>query len=189
MRPDKVRKFMQLAGQAYSKSPRIGSEAERKLGAQLLLSEVLEYVVHGLGIFPEFQGTKITKPDDLSYSVAAHSPDPTEMLDGLADTAYTMYWNSEAFGLPLEEAYDQVCDNNLSKFVKLNSWTQGERELTTAEWNCGQAICWPKEVVRVHVVRVDNEYYAVGKDERGKVRKPSSYQRIDLSGLLGCVNC
>jgi hypothetical protein len=34
------------------------------------------------------------------------------------------------------------------------------------------------------VVRVGADFYAVGKDTRGKVRKPSSYRPVDLSQLV-----
>ncbi len=184
MESSKVRKFMSLGGQEVSQSFSPHSEAQRRLGAQLLLSEVLEYVIHGLGVVPEFEGKKITSPDDLHYH-SAEAPDVTEMLDGLADVAYTMYWNALAFGLPLEKAFDMVCDNNLEKFVRLGEWARGRQELGPSEWDCRVDVHWPNEVVRVDVIDYRGELYAVGKDARGKVRKPSSYSPVDLSAL--CV--
>lgn len=175
---------MQLGGQRYSSVLRMGSQEERKLGAQLLLSEVLEYVVKGLGVVPEFRGTRIEQPDQVNYIVENRTPDPLEMLDGLADVAYTMYWNAEAFGLPLEEAFEMVCDNNLEKFVRLHGWKDGAIVLEPPRWDCGCGIKWPAEVVKVEVLEVNREFYAVGKDNRGKVRKPSSYERLDLAPLL-----
>jgi len=50
MKTDKVKTFMTLAGQPVEEELNISTEAQRKLGAQLLLSEVLEYVIVGLGI-------------------------------------------------------------------------------------------------------------------------------------------
>ncbi|RIL11143.1 MAG: hypothetical protein DCC75_02910 [Proteobacteria bacterium] len=183
MKKDKVEKFMRLAGQEVAERLRTGNEAERKLGAQLLLSEVLEYVIHGLGVVPEVNGVRIHEPDEVHYH-AENDPDPLEMLDGLADVAYTMYWNANAFGLPLDQAYDMVCDNNLDKFVKLGAWADGMAELQREQWSCRQEITWPPEVVRVEVLSVDGELYAAGKDARGKVRKPSSYSQVDLSKLI-----
>lgn len=188
MQSDKVRKFMQLGGQTHSSMLRFGNQAERRLGAQLLLSEVLEYVIHGLGVYPEYNGMRIEHPDEVVYSVSEREPDAVEMLDGLADTAYTMYWNAEAFGLPLEAAYDLVCDNNLQKFVLLEKWNRGEIVLERPEWDCGCGITWPAEVARVSVVRVNGEFYAVGKDQRGKVRKPSSYAKLDLAPLVSAAS-
>jgi hypothetical protein len=183
MKSDKIRKFMQLAGQSRSAALRMGTEAERKLGAQLLLSEVLEYVILGLGVTPEIQGVQIKNPDAVTYS-ASQNAVPLEMVDGLADVAYTMYWNAEAFGLPLEQAFETVCDNNLEKFVRMKAWKGAAQTLVRSEWHCGQDIVWPNEVVQVQIVQVGEEYYAVGKDQRGKVRKPSSYKPVDLHALI-----
>lgn len=174
---------MALAGQQVAQSYEPRSESERKLGAQLLLSEVLEYVIKGLGVVPEVNGVKITKPDDLHYH-AEDEPNQLEMLDGLADVAYTMYWNQAAFGLPLEAGFDLVCDNNLEKFVKLDGWASGRKELSVNEWDCRLGVTWPPEVVAVQVVHFEGEPYAVGKDSRGKVRKPSTYTQVDLDSLL-----
>jgi hypothetical protein len=184
MNGDKIALFMKLAGQAVQSRLQVGTPAERALGARLLLSEVLEYIIHGLGVTPEFAGTRITAPDALTYHATGEA-DHTEVVDGLADVAYTMFWNACAFGVPLSEAFDLVCENNLEKFVKIPLWTRGECELARDEWHCGCAVNWPEEVTRVEVVLVNESYYAVGKDSHGKVRKPSTYRPVDLSGLLG----
>ncbi len=182
MKGDKVETFMQLAGQTLPTDIDSGSEATRKLGAQLLLSEVLEYVIKGLGVIPEIHGKPLTDPEAVHYT-HGKTPQPVEMLDGLADVAYTMYWNALAFGMPLEEGYDLVCDNNLEKFVRLDDEC-AVGVLPALEWHCGRDIRWPAEVTTVQVVDVKGARYAVGKDARGKVRKPSSYSPVDLSELV-----
>jgi len=179
----KIQAFMTLAGQRTRQQIESGDPKTRALGAQLLLSEVLEYVIHGLGVTPVVNGTPITAPDSLSYEPKSE-PDPTEMVDGLADVAYTMYWNACAFGIPLEEAFDLVCDNNLEKFVKLPQWPEAARELARHEWHCELEVSWPSEVVKVEVLRIEGAFFAVGKDARGKVRKPSTYRPVDLSRLV-----
>lgn len=179
----KIALFMQLAGQEVRTKLHSGDPKIRALGAQLLLSEVLEYVIHGLGVVPEFAGTKITSPDGLSYQ-ALEAPDHEEMVDGLADVAYTMFWNSCAFGVPLPQAFELVCDNNLEKFVRLDAWTRGACELAREEWHCNQEVSWPPEVAQVVVLQVGGAFFAVGKDARGKVRKPSTYKPVDLSQLV-----
>ncbi len=183
MNAEKIALFMQLAGQEVQEKLHSGDPKTRALGAQLLLSEVLEYVIHGLGVIPECAGTKITTPDGLSYH-ASEQPDHEEMVDGLADVAYTMYWNACAFGVPLAQAFDLVCDNNLEKFVRLSDWTRGECELAQSEWHCEQGVTWPTEVTKVAVLKVKEHFFAVGKDARGKVRKPSTYKPVDLSPLV-----
>lgn len=184
MKADKIAQFMQLAGQNVSPSFSEGSEEVRKLGAQLLLSEVLEYVIHGLGVTPEFQGTAITDPNALEYRSSGNSADQLEMLDGLADVAYTMFWNALAFGLPLEEAFELVCDNNLEKFVLLKDWSGATGVLEESKWHCEQDVSWPSEVQSVEVLLVAGKHFAVGKDVNGKVRKPSHYSSVDLGNLL-----
>ena len=67
MKNTKIVKFMSLAGQEVATQFSERGPDERKLGAQLLLSEGLEYVIHGLGVVPEVNGVKITKPDDVHY--------------------------------------------------------------------------------------------------------------------------
>ena len=180
----KVRTFMELAGQAHGKEWQIADENTRKLGAQLLLSETLEYVIKGLGIIPEFNGQKITCPNSLNYHSNGNGPDKEEILDGLCDVAYTMYWNSEALGLPLEDAFDTICDNNLEKFVKLKDWGNGAGPVESNNWHLNCKVTWPSEVSTVEVIKIENDYFAVGKDERGKVRKPSSFSPVDLSSYL-----
>lgn len=174
---------MKLAGQAVPQAIDARDEKTRVLGAQLLLSEVLEYVIRGLGVIPEVNGVRIEQPDALTYR--AEGPvDKKEMLDGLADVAYTMYWNEGAFGLPLEQAFELVSDNNLEKFVLLEGWTAGEGALAPERWSCDRGVSWPVEVASVTVICVDDLFYAVGKDKNGKVRKPGSYRSVDLSPLL-----
>ncbi|MCB0358869.1 MAG: hypothetical protein KDD44_04515 [Bdellovibrionales bacterium] len=185
MDAQKVRMFMQLGGQRLAEQLDTGDERLRKLGAQLLLSETLEYVIKGLGVLPSFDGTVISDANALSYqSNDATKPDPIEMLDGLSDVAYTMYWNALAFGLRLEEAFERVCDNNLEKFVFLERWHGATGPMAKEQWHCDQGIAWPSEVVEVEVIKVGVEHYAVGRDGNGKVRKPSHYRSVRLDDLV-----
>lgn len=184
MDSEKIKRFMNLAGQSMPSSDVVGSSDQRKLGAQLLLSEVLEYVIKGLGIVPEVNGVRIEDPESLVYHDVGNVPQKLEMVDGLADTAYTMYWNALAFGVRLEEAFDRVCDNNLEKFVIMIDWDGPPRPLERQEWGCGKGVVWPNEVMTVEVLQVDGLNYAVGKDVNGKVRKPSTYTSVDLSSLV-----
>ena len=175
---------MQLAGVKLPESIDHADEKRRKLGAQLLLSEVLEYVIHGLGITPVVNGTPIKEPDGIEYQSNGEKSDSIEMVDGLADVAYTMYWNSEAFGVPLKEAFELVCDNNLEKFILLNEESFSPGPLPREDWHCAQDVSWPPEVESVTGVTVGNRLYAVGKDANGKVRKPSHYQSVNLKALV-----
>lgn len=181
---DKVKTFLEVAGQGYSCHFATGTEQERALGAKLLLSEVLEYVIQGLGVIPEVNGVKITEPNGLKYIASDSTPDRKEMLDGLADVAYTMFWNSVKFGIPLETAYDLVCDNNLSKFVIVAGTEYKSGILPKSDWHLGQNVTWPDSVTTVEVVEVNGIHYAAGKDSTGKVQKPSTYKSVVLDDLL-----
>ena len=184
MEDKKIGLFMELAGQKAAMEFTTGEVGTRELGAQLVLSEVLEYVIRGLGVTPVVNGQAITEPDALTYT-AEREPDRLEMLDGLCDVGYTMYWNALAFGVPLEKGFDLVCDNNLEKFVALEEWTGATGELDPEDWHCERGIEWPAEVVTVSVVEVAGGVrFAVGKDANGKVRKPSSFEAVDLQSLL-----
>lgn len=174
---------MDLAGQQRFANETLPNKA-RELGAQLLLSEVLEYVIKGLKVKPFVNGVEITDPNNLKYIASDESVDQVEMLDGLADVAYTMYWNSEAFGVPLEQAFELVCDNNLEKFVELTATNIDGTKLEKEKWHCDKNVTWPIEVESVEVIKAGESFYAVGKDKNGKVRKPSSYKSVDLSSLI-----
>lgn len=187
MENKKVKQFMKLAGQETATKFVDFSKFEpkvRELGAQLLLSETLEYVIKGLNVTPKINGIEITDPNSLEYVATSELPDKLEMLDGLSDVAYTMFWNMHRFGIPLEEAYELVCDNNLEKFVRLSSWDKGELTLDEADWDLGMSVTWPSEVATVCVMEVDGEFFAVGKDKTGKVRKPSTYASVELNHLV-----
>lgn len=185
MKSDKIQQFMEIADQTFSHRFCEGSEEERALGAQLLLSEVLEYVIHGLGVTPVVDGQPITEPNEVEYTTnGGAAPDKKEMLDGLADVAYTMFWNKVKFGVPLEQAFEMVCDNNLSKFVALPDWSEGPGNVPREKWDLGLNVDWPESVASVDVVKVNGMHFAVGKDSSGKVRKPSTYSSVDLSELL-----
>ena len=184
MNDEKVKQFIELAGQKGSSEFITGTEKQRELGAQLLLSEVLEYIIKGLGVIPVVNGVEITEPDSLTYN-AQKIPDKLELVDGLCDVAYTMFWNAVTFGIPLEEAFIIVCENNLEKFVKLpNEFGTGLGELEKSNWHCNKNISWPVEVSNVYIVSYNGIQYAVGKDKTGKVRKPSSFSIVDLNKFL-----
>lgn len=185
-----VRTFLALAGQQIPEKRDLANVPEKlkTLGAQLLLSEVLEYVIKGLGVTPTVNGVAITAPDALSYKVTK-AADEIEMLDGLADVAYTMYWNALAFNLPLEKGFELVSQNNLEKFIRLTdpvSFTakDGRKIVEQGDWHLGLNVSWPADVQSVELIDVEKVTYAVGKDSTGKVRKPSTYRPVDLSSAL-----
>ena len=68
--------------------------------------------------------------------------------------------------------------------MKLDGWEKGEFELAREDWDCGRGVSWPPAVTQVHVIKVGPDYFAVGKDPCGKVRKPSTYTTVSLAKLI-----
>lgn len=184
MKETKVGLFMDITngGKAREKS-----DEKRKLDASLLLSETLEYCL-ALGVVPVVNGQEIRNPNGLEYRIEGE-PNRLEMLDGLADVAYTMYWNAIAYDMPLEAAYERVCDNNLKKFVKVlmiptYDVIDGRKLVHKANWDLGLDVTWDPSVVEVEIVQVDRNMFAIGSDSSGKVSKPSTYRKVKLEDLL-----
>lgn len=187
MEGHKVKEFMEISGILQGEEDLVKSSSNRELGARLLLSEVLEYVIKGLGVVPSINGQEITDPESIQYN-ARNGVDRENMIDGLADVAYTMFWNAIAFGVPVEEAFEIVCDNNLTKFVLLEEdfcreIDGDQKTLPKDMWHCGKEVAWPPSVVDVRVVCIGDKCYAVGVDKGGKVQKPSSYSPPKLRSL------
>ena len=75
MQGEKVRTFMRLAGQQIPSNLDLGDRARRELGTKLLLSEVLEFAIKGLGVKPVVNGKEITDPDDIEFVAEETQPD------------------------------------------------------------------------------------------------------------------
>lgn len=180
-----VKLFMQLGSQKISSKLSGMDDTSRILGAKLLLSEALEYVIKGLGVIPSVNGQQITCGDSLTYEVGRKEVDLVEMLDGLADVQFTAFWNKQRFGIPLEEAFEAVCKNNLDKFVPLpNDGSFKVGRLDKSKWDLGKGIKWGSDVVTVSCVEVEGRLFGVGQDEHGKTRKPSSFKPLDLTDVV-----
>jgi hypothetical protein len=89
MKSDKVRQFIALAGNKMPAHATAGTLELRRLGAGLILSETLEFITRGLGLSPIICGQLCSDAQALEFEHTASS-DLEEMLDGLADVAYTM---------------------------------------------------------------------------------------------------
>ena len=183
MNGEQVELFVELAGGVPAASIASSSEKLRILGAGLILSETLEYIIKGLGLTITVGSQKISDPQSFSFDFAG-PPVAEDMLDGLADIAYTLYWNAIMFQLPIEAGFKAVCENNLQKFVSLSEGEFSAGEVVKEHWHLNRDVHWPDEVVSVVVVATRHGLFAVGKDANGKVRKPSTYTPLSLTPLL-----
>lgn len=114
---DRVRQFMELAGQEVPSRPGIPNEETRLLRARLILEEALE-TVEALGVTPLFSCAEGEK-EITSQSVRLHAdrePSLLDIIDGCCDTIVVTTGTLIACGVPdvpFQEAVDQ---NNLAKF-------------------------------------------------------------------------
>ena len=118
---ERVRYFMEQAGQTVNDKYTEPTEEQRKLAARLILEEAVETVT-ALGFFPVTM-----KPGEqatvVPIRVGTERPRPikpldiVEVIDGLCDTEYVLKWTWNLLGLNDEKYLDEVCDNNDLKVV------------------------------------------------------------------------
>ena len=87
----KVKKFMQTFGQEVKNEPSFPSEKIVKLRCDLINEELTE------------------------LKLAIKNNDITEVADALTDILYVTYGAGHAFGIDLDECFDEVQNSNMSK--------------------------------------------------------------------------
>ena len=87
----KVKKFMQTFGQEVKNGPSFPSEKIVKLRCDLINEELTE------------------------LKLAIKNNDITEVADALTDILYVTYGAGHAFGIDLDECFDEVQNSNMSK--------------------------------------------------------------------------
>ena len=88
---DLVLEFHKTYGSNIGDTPRLPSEAERKLRRDLLEEEYKEYI-HG-----------------------EETHDLVEIADALGDMLYIIYGTAVSYGLPINEIFQEIHDSNMSK--------------------------------------------------------------------------
>ena len=92
---------------------------------------------------------------------------PEEFADGVADMFVVicgMIQKLEVAGYDMEAVIDTVCENNLSKYIPINTALHYDPEFTKTL----------NEKHQVFVLR----------DKNGKIRKPSNFTPVNLYGLV-----
>lgn len=118
---DRVRRFMELAGQATPDAPAEMDSETRELRARLLMEEALEAIERGLGVTVGILPHRATYPafgtDQVDIRLCATGEyDPVELLDGCCDVNVITAGTLIAAGLTDAEPQRLVDENNLSKF-------------------------------------------------------------------------
>jgi predicted HAD superfamily Cof-like phosphohydrolase len=159
---EKIKDFMKKAGQDTPKMPYIPDDKTRALRVQLLLEEVLE-LAEASGVvvlqtlneqqLKEIKGAKegepvhvaITKKKQNFYIIKDYKEevDLVEVADALADIEYVNLGAGAAYGLDVQEFFDEVHDSNMTKFV------DGYRD-ETGKWRKGPSFREPdlKQVLK-----------------------------------------
>ncbi|GIV57641.1 MAG: hypothetical protein KatS3mg042_0554 [Rhodothermaceae bacterium] len=116
----RVREFMQKAGQETPDAPTIPDAETRLLRAKLILEEALE-TVKALGV-----GVRVTTDDGTEVDfnhvdhldfVAQGEPDLEGVVDGCADISVVTIGTLIAFGIDDEPVLEEVDRANLRKFA------------------------------------------------------------------------
>jgi predicted HAD superfamily Cof-like phosphohydrolase len=125
--------------------------ADRELLGKLLLEEVTEYLVKGLGLTIMNMDGETVMDIDGGGLMLEHNEgvqlNPVEIVDGLADVNVVIHFNAHWHGFNLDAATEIVNDSNMSKLGPdgqpiINGVTRGYR---TAE-ACGEeTVRWRKD--------------------------------------------
>lgn len=116
---------------------------------------------------------KLVVEEFEELSSAADNKDKVETLDGICDCLYVLIgWGETSFGKDvLQEAFNRVHESNMSKF--LDSEDQAEKECKVLGLN-GIKVTYNKV----------GEKYILRRSSDGKVVKPSTYKKVDLTDLV-----
>ncbi len=125
---EKSARFMVSAGQTVNARPVETSDHNtKKLRVLLLLEEVLELAeASGVEVRAK-HGAKLTDTKDFGFTVTDHF-DIVETADALGDILYVTYGAGNAFGINLNEVYEEIQVSNMSKFI------DGHRDDATGKW-------------------------------------------------------
>ena len=104
-----IEEFMILAKQNIPDVPTVPSVKERELRANLIIEEVLETIVKGLGFVVEIRDGKV----NLEH---IGDGDIVELIDGCCDIEVVTKGTLSAYGVPDRPFQTAVNLNNLAKF-------------------------------------------------------------------------
>ena len=124
---ERVRFFMEQAGQPTRKSPGDPGANTRKLAAELILEEAFE-TVEALGFQMSFGERKMPALYDTLYF------NLEEAVDGCIDTIYVCHWALNAIGVADMVPTLEVLDANDRKLLPGHSFSESGKLLKPASW-------------------------------------------------------
>jgi hypothetical protein len=169
----RVVRWMQDGQYNVPQVPTVPDIAMRRLCARLLLEEVLETIVDGLGLHVHVKDgdyvARLTPDMFKTGAIEFHAFQPVNLVyvaDGCADTEWVTHWTSSACGINAQPVYDNIAESNESKY----EWTSSEL-LSVKQSGHNTIIELPRGR---HCVR----------DRGGKMMKPTNYIRTNLKPIL-----
>lgn len=115
---DRIKLFMQKAGQATPDKPTIPNLETRKLRAKLILEEAFETIQDGLGLLIQDNPTKLLVDSERFSFLEGLSPNLIEIVDGCEDIRVVTTGTLIACGVRDAATSEEVDKNNLAKFGK-----------------------------------------------------------------------
>jgi len=174
-----VKDFMRFFGQATPERPTGLDEETSKLRATLILEEVFETIIKGLGltvtIVDDFGGeAKVSEAGlkQISFQFKKEKEtDLVELADGVADIAFVSEGTAVAAGIDMEPIHAEVARSNESK-----AWS-------TKDLNENLTL-FKIESEGLIVEDVGNGRFRRVKRSDGKIIKSPSYSPADIAGAL-----
>lgn len=123
---DRVRKFMDEAGQSAPPQPTVPDLDTRRLRAMLILEEALETVeALGIDLLVEITRTDdMLDMDNFQFMESDDGPDLEEIADGCADISVVTTGTLIACGIRDAPLLEEVDRSNLSKFGPGHSFNE-----------------------------------------------------------------
>lgn len=133
----------------------------RLLRGKLLVEEVLE-TLHAMGLRLD-ESLQVVHVEGWVY-------DPVETLDGLADIKVIVNGTAVAFGLPMEDADDEVFCSNMSKLDESG--------------NPVRNVCQESEPCHLAILNLDCEHLLDPTKPVGKLLKPAKYVPANITRVI-----
>ena len=131
---EKVKTFMEKAGQEINTVPTEPSEETRQLRAALIIEEALE-TIHAMGIEVTFNDEKELTIDALDYwDTEKYKVDIEQVADGCADLRVVTTGTLISFGINDEELQDEVDASNLRKFAVGHTTRKDGKHIKPPNW-------------------------------------------------------
>lgn len=153
----KVETFMEACEQEVKKYPELTTEEVRNLRIRLMTSELLGYNGNGLPIHHVLiYGLIEDKSNELVASLLAG--DLVGIADGIGDLLYVVFGTAAAYGINIQEVFDEIHRSNMSKTV----WNEDIQTYTVIKDEGGKVLK-PEGYSPANIATIINRQIEAGK--------------------------